>query len=175
MVATLRAAHKHHRLQSHRANFILHGMRIGPTFVALMSGIVISLAAIGQAEPTSRETISIEPDPSRPDSPENKATAAKLDKIIVPNVNFNSLDITAVVDFLNATSKQHDPEHAGVKFRLDLPANANAPAVHRSVSITLSNVPLGELLSFIEMQTNLKRHLVNGVVVWSPPAVPDAP
>ena len=102
----------------------------------------------------------------------------KLASIIIPKVNFDKLDIAAVVKFLSEKSKELDPDHTGINFVLRLttesapppaattpsgPAPAGgeaAPAepsrqIHREVSIKLENVPLSEILGYIVQQTNL--------------------
>jgi general secretion pathway protein D len=103
----------------------------------------------------------------------------KLNSIIIDKVNFEKLDIAAVIQFLQSKSKELDPDHQGINFVLRLtadtpvpaetapgaapappPAGAPAPSapptIRREVSITLENVPLSDVLNYITQQTNLK-------------------
>jgi general secretion pathway protein D len=93
----------------------------------------------------------------------------KLNSIIIDKVNFEKLDIAAVIQFLQEKSKELDPDHEGINFVLRLnteaaPASAPgapdaAPPAHpirREVSITLSDVPLADVLQYIVNQTNLQ-------------------
>ena len=103
----------------------------------------------------------------------------KLNSIIIDKVNFEKLDIAAVIQFLQEKSKELDPDHEGVNFVLRLttetappaetapgaapaaPAAPGAPVpdahpIRREVSITLENVPLANVLQYIVQQTNLQ-------------------
>ncbi len=99
------------------------------------------------------------PNTTGADSTESKSTIVKLQSIIVPKVHFEKLDVAHVVQFLTAKSKELDPDHRGVSFLLDLPADTSTPRVRRPVSITLSAVPLTELLGYVCSQTNLQYKL----------------
>jgi general secretion pathway protein D len=99
----------------------------------------------------------------------------KLNSIIIDKVNFEKLDIAAVIQFLQEKSKELDPDHEGINFVLRLstesappaapgsvpagaPPTESAPAhpIRREVSITLENVPLADVLQYIVNQTNLQ-------------------
>jgi general secretion pathway protein D len=103
----------------------------------------------------------------------------KLNSIIIDKVNFEKLDIAAVIQFLQQKSKELDPDHQGINFVLRLTADqpppeaapgaaapapppagtpppAPPPSIRREVSITLENVPLSDVLNYITQQTNLK-------------------
>jgi general secretion pathway protein D len=130
--------------------------------------------------------IVVKDEPVNPNTGPNNSQRAeitrKLQSIIIDKVNFDKLDITTVIQFLTAKSKELDPAHQGINFVLRLSSNTpavdpNAPAapggaapapapgapgatppppIHREVSITLDNVPLIELLNYITEQTNLQ-------------------
>ena len=119
-------------------------------------------------------------DPNKPQGEGNRVNITrKLQSIVIDKVNFDKLDITTVIQFLTAKSKELDvPTHEGINFVLRLssntpdesapaapgaapaapgaPAAPPAPPIHREVSITLDNVPLIELLNYITQQTNLQ-------------------
>jgi general secretion pathway protein D len=119
----------------------------------------------------------------------------KLQSIIIDKVNFEKLDIAAVIQFLQQKSKELDPDHQGINFVLRLssdttpapdagaaaapaagaPADASAAAasahtIHREVSITLSDVPLSEVLGYIIQQTNLQ-YSVEDYAVYLRPSI----
>jgi general secretion pathway protein D len=127
-------------------------------------------------------------------SPSQRAEITrKLQSIIIDKVNFDKLDIAAVIQFLTEKSKELDPNHVGINFVLRLtsdtpPPAANAPTgpggggnngapaappppdIHRAVSITLENVPLAEILGYIVQQTNLQ-YSVEDYAVYLRPSV----
>jgi len=121
----------------------------------------------------------------------------KLQSIIIDKVNFEKLDIAAVIQFLQQKSKELDPDHQGINFVLRLrsdvappavgatgttpaagaaPADASAaavaaaPTIHREVSITLENVPLSEILGYVISQTNLQ-YSVEDYAVYLRPSI----
>ena len=53
----------------------------------------------------------------------------KLQSIIIDKVNFEKLDVAAVIQFLQQKSKELDPDHQGVNFVLRLTSNAPPPTV----------------------------------------------
>jgi general secretion pathway protein D len=126
-------------------------------------------------------------------SSERADITRKLQSIIIDKVNFDKLDIAAVIDFLTKKSKELDPDHQGINFVLrltsDTPPAAAAttptgpagtpgaaaatpppPDIHRPVSITLENVPLSEILGYIVQQTNLQ-YSVEDYAVYLRPSV----
>ncbi|MCE0521428.1 MAG: tetratricopeptide repeat protein [Methylacidiphilales bacterium] len=122
----------------------------------------------------------------------------KLESIIIDKVNFEKLDIAAVIQFLQDKSKELDPDHQGINFVLRLnsetaapeaapaPGGAAAPtgaapaageaapaasqAIHREVSISLTDVPLSEILGYIIQQTNLQ-YSVEDYAVYLRPSI----
>jgi general secretion pathway protein D len=131
--------------------------------------------------------------------PSNRAEIThKLQSIVIDKVNFEKLDIAAVIQFLQQKSKELDPAHEGVNFVLRLnsevaptdattPAGAAAPTgtpapagaapdntaqhpIHREVSITLTDVPLSEILGYVISQTNLQ-YSVEDYAVYLRPSI----
>jgi len=119
----------------------------------------------------------------------------KLQSIIIDKVNFEKLDIAAVIQFLQQKSKELDPDHQGINFVLRLTADQAAGAdaaappaapaatdasaaataaplhpIHREVSITLTDVPLSEVLGYIIQQTNLQ-YSVEDFAVYLRPSI----
>jgi len=101
---------------------------------------------------------------------ENEKTNYKLTSIAIPKVNFDKLDISAVIDFLTTKSKELDPQHTGLHFNLKWPAGSASETLHlhREVNITIDDVPMSELLAYICQQTNLSYRIIKGVVVIAP-------
>ena len=128
--------------------------------------------------------------------PSNRAIIThKLQSIIIDKVNFEKLDIAAVIQFLQQKSKELDPDHQGINFVLRLTSDTSAPAdtgaaaapgagtgtpadaaattartIHREVSITLSDVPLSEVLGYVISQTNLQ-YSVEDYAVYLRPSI----
>ena len=136
--------------------------------------------------------------------PSNRANITrKLQSIIIDKVNFEKLDIAAVIQFLQQKSKELDPDHQGINFVLRLSSDTTVPAeapaapggaaaptgapaapgapgaapeaapahpIHREVSITLSDVPLSEVLGYVISQTNLQ-YTVEDYAVYLRPSI----
>ena len=115
----------------------------------------------------------------------------KLQSLIIDKVNFDKLDIATVIQFLTQKSKEIDPDHVGINFVLRLTSDtpppssttptgaaapaggaapAQAPDIHREVSITLENVPLADILGYIVQQTNLQ-YSVEDYAVYLRPSI----
>jgi general secretion pathway protein D len=129
--------------------------------------------------------------------PSNRANITrKLESIIIDKVNFDKLDIATVIQYLQQKSKELDPDHQGINFVLRLTADTNAatpdagpagappaapatdttPAtapshpIHREVSITLTDVPLSDILGYVIAQTNLQ-YTVEDYAVYLRPSI----
>jgi general secretion pathway protein D len=120
----------------------------------------------------------------------------KLESIIIDKVNFEKLDIASVIQFLQQKSKELDPDHEGINFVLRLNSETAPPTdttgaaaggaatptgaastdasaahpIHREVSITLTDVPLSEILGYIISQTNLQ-YSVEDYAVYLRPSI----
>jgi general secretion pathway protein D len=123
----------------------------------------------------------------------------KLATIVIDKVNFEKLDIAAVIQFLQQKSKELDPDHQGINFVLRLTSNSTPPvdatgagaaagaapapaagaapaaapvdtakSIHREVSITLTDVPLSEVLNYVLQQTNLSASVEDYAVYLRP-------
>jgi general secretion pathway protein D len=138
--------------------------------------------------------------PNLPNQGSNRATITrKLQSIIIDKVNFEKLDIGSVIQFLQEKSKELDPDHQGINFVLRLTADTPPPAtgpggtapaptgpapggtpdssapatphtIHREVSITLTDVPLADVLGYIIQQTNLQ-YSVEDYAVYLRPSI----
>ncbi len=118
--------------------------------------------------------------------PSNRAKIThKLESIVIDKVNFEKLDIAAAIQFLQQKSKELDPDRQGVNFVLRLTSEAAPPGaapgappteapsahpIHREVSITLTDVPLADILGFIISQTNLQ-YSVEDYAVYLRPSI----
>jgi hypothetical protein len=101
-----------------------------------------------------------------PDDKVAQATKQKLQTIIIDKINFQNLDVATVVQFLAQKSKELDPTHEGINFVL---ANLDsAPNVHRSISMSLENIPLSDLVREIAQQAQLGVS-INGTIVTLKP------
>ena len=135
-----------------------------------------------------------------PTATSNRANIThKLQSIIIDKVNFEKLDIAAVIQFLQQKSKELDPDHQGINFVLRLSSDTAIPPdatrlaagaaptaapggdattapvtpphpIHREVSITLENVPLSDVLGYVISQTNLQ-YTVEDYAVYLRPSI----
>jgi general secretion pathway protein D len=95
----------------------------------------------------------------------------KLQNIIIPSLSFNDMPLENAVRFLAAKSKELDPTGEGVNFVLkakptilpkkaadnrDAEPAAPPPTIPRNITLTLSQVPLGDVVRFITNLTNLQ-------------------
>ena len=152
----------------------------------------------GWAEEISSDIVAPPTTSNGPDNGGSNRAAInrKLQSIIIDKVNFEKLDIAAVIQFLQQKSKELDPDHQGINFVLRLttdttpppdatpgatpapaPAGGATPApdtsahpIHREVSITLTDVPLSEVLGYIIEQTNLQ-YSVEDYAVYLRPSI----
>lgn len=104
----------------------------------------------------------------------------KLRQITVPSIQFESLDIEQVVQFLEQKAFELDEtgiEPRGVNFVLNLNTGGGvdengepieAPNITRRVSLSLTDVPLSEVLRFVSTITNLQVKVDEYAVVLAP-------
>jgi len=104
------------------------------------------------------------------DTAEGKPIAKKFTTIIIPWVNFERTDIAQVIGFLRNKSKALDPEHIGVKFRLAVPPDSDSkPSGHqRQVGLTLEDEPIGHVINYVCVETELDYKIADGTVVLYP-------
>jgi uncharacterized protein YbaR (Trm112 family) len=105
------------------------------------------------------------------DTPSGKPVQAKLNSIILHGISFEKEDIATVLKYLSEQSKRLDPEHAGVKIRLDLsvsPEVKNFP-VRRIVNLKVGDeMCLAEALAIVCEVTNLGYRIEDDVVILEP-------
>lgn len=79
----------------------------------------------------------------------------KLERIILPNVEFHQTTLRDAVDFLREESRRvdgdPDPGRRGVNLIL-----ANSPGTSTRITLTLHNIPLSEALKYVAAQAGLK-------------------
>ncbi|MBQ7393590.1 MAG: DUF4974 domain-containing protein, partial [Lentisphaeria bacterium] len=89
---------------------------------------------------------------------------AKLDRIILPSLEFDESDINAVVKHLNQRSRTYDPLHEGVNFSISM-TDAERALLNK-VNMRFSNIPLSEALRYICQDLGLKYRVDNdGVTI----------
>ncbi|MFQ3670018.1 MAG: hypothetical protein SNJ84_01015 [Verrucomicrobiia bacterium] len=102
----------------------------------------------------------------------------KLESIIIPELNFNEVDITDAVAYLQEQSKVLDPDKQGVNIVLKaeptvIPGagEATGPAIAppiRSVNLNLREVPLMQVLELLTSTTNMQFKVDEFAVVILP-------
>lgn len=93
----------------------------------------------------------------------------KLQNIIIPSLSFNDMPLENAIRFLAAKSKELDPTGEGVNFVLKSRPTVQppkpgeqtkeptpTPTIPRNITLTLSQVPLGDVVRFITNLTNLQ-------------------
>lgn len=87
---------------------------------------------------------------------------AKLDRIILPSLEFEDSDINGVVGLLNQRSRTHDTMKEGVTFSIAM-TDAERAMLNK-VNMRFSNIPLSEALRYICQDLGLKYRIDNNGV-----------
>jgi general secretion pathway protein D len=100
-------------------------------------------------------------------NPEKQPLLLKLNSIVVPSVNFNTVELSKVVNTLTAISEEYDKSEGtgpkGVNIVLIDPSNKNP-----NVSITLRNLSLKRILDFITDATGYQYEVQADAIVVRP-------
>ena len=148
------------------------------SFASLLLGATISCA---HAQASSQKTAEAESRtrPGVADSAEGQASVTirhKLASIIIPNVEFHSTTLSDAIEYLRQESRRldtdPDPDARGMNIFLKLPAASRPtalspdvghsesvsilPSANTRVTLTLSHVPLLEVLKYLATQAGLK-------------------
>lgn len=132
-------------------------------FLLLAGMTTVGTALVAQ---TTGSTVA----PNAPADPKTAAVADRLTNTILPSVDFKAVDVADAISFLNKEGKAHDPAHKGFNIVLDLsvPPGRSTSKIHRPVTIKLENVPLSDVLAYIDQQTNLEFSVGENKVVFRP-------
>ena len=76
----------------------------------------------------------------------------KLSSIIVESINFEDESLEEIVSYLNFKSQELDPLGGGINFVLKLDPT-DVIAINSRVNLTLRNVPIGEVLKQVTIDT----------------------
>lgn len=101
---------------------------------------------------------------------------AKLDNITVPIVSFEEASLEEAVEYLEAKSRQLDPEivedNRGISFVLNMGSGKNSPEIDailsKRFSLRLQNVPLREIVKYVAQQTGTAYSVDSYAVVFRP-------
>ena len=99
----------------------------------------------------------------------DSATYEKLKKLTI-DVRWDKTDIQSALADLAAKSLKTDPDHVGVRFVLQLSGGDPevAKKVPHDVQITLTNVPLFDVMQYFSQQTNLIPQIHKNCVIMVP-------
>ena len=78
----------------------------------------------------------------------------RMANMVMPNIDFNQVDIQSAVKFLNQESKRNDPDGLGVNIILSL-TNEELASVPK-LSLSLRNLPLTEVVRYMCQKCGLK-------------------
>lgn len=81
----------------------------------------------------------------------NQGVYEKLSRIVYPRISFADTDIRAVLNQLEKRSKDYDPEKEGLVINRNLP-----PDLELNVTLSCTDMPLGEILRYICLMTGLE-------------------
>jgi len=101
----------------------------------------------------------------------NFAISQKLNSIIIPSVNFVEADIEAAANFLTQRTRELDPEGVGVSFLLRGEAVKSSS---NTFSLSLTDVPAGEVLRYISGLAGVKTRIEEYAVFIVALAEPDS-
>ncbi|WP_269526770.1 hypothetical protein [Coraliomargarita parva] len=88
----------------------------------------------------------------------------KMENIIIPQVNFSSMELTRVIETLSELSVEYDAERKGVNIVPLFDPNQRNPRVN----ITLRNLNLDRILGFVTAQVNFAYDVGTDAVTVSP-------
>jgi len=121
---------------------------------------------------TAQSQLAMQPAPSASPAPPSNTQAGrvliqhKLDSMVL-SVDLKDATLDEAIQFLNLESKNLDPDHQGIHFVLspDLVAKDRAPG---TISLDLDNIPLGQLLRYIDQLANVTHAVKDDGVYFSP-------
>jgi len=95
------------------------------------------------------------------DATYDDVTFQKL-KALKVSVSWNNLSLKEALEDLTSRSQQADPDHLGIKFISKVPSDA------QKVNVTITDVPIHNVLGYLLQQTNLRMKIHKGEVVILP-------
>ena len=123
----------------------------------------------GTGDPTENLALFVEP-------AEAEALQEKLETLVVPAVEFHDTPLFDALDFLRTRAAELDvetpPAQRGVDIILDVPPDMAVEVEGRRITLTLSNVPLGEVFRYVTELVGLESRTEGNVIVISVPKAP---
>ena len=77
---------------------------------------------------------------------------SRMDRIIIPQIEFEDADAATVLDWISSRSAKYDPNKRGVVINKSFPESSD----NWRVSINMRNIPMSEVIRYICQQTGLK-------------------
>jgi hypothetical protein len=93
--------------------------------------------------------------------------SAKLDKIIIPKVEFIDCEIDEALDFLRKRARDLDPAGKGVNIILQVPTDFDRSCY--TVTFSLKDIPLRDAIDYVARSVNLETKVERSAVVVSLP------
>ena len=88
----------------------------------------------------------------------------RLERIILPKINFTGIELTEVIDTLSELSLEHDPDEEGVNIVVLFNPSVSNP----KVNMTLRNLSLDRVLEFITQQVNFTYDIGDDAITIQP-------
>jgi len=98
---------------------------------------------------------------------DRSSIASKLNDIVIPRIEFEDTSLNSVVQYLISESKDNDtsPEKTGIPITLHL--NADQMDQIPKITISLDDIPVGEVIRYICQSTGLKYRVGDRAVIIS--------
>jgi hypothetical protein len=90
-------------------------------------------------------------------------TTKRTEKITFPRIEFRESKVSEIAALLSAKTKELDAEKIGVQ--LELTPAALAAAKNTSVTLTLKNIPLIEVVKYVTNLANLKYKVTTSKII----------
>jgi hypothetical protein len=133
-------------------HFVQNRLLLGLFLIGI--SVVLSLPAQAQSAPTGRAVV----------------IQRKLEKIELPVLLLKDSTLQESVEFLQQKSRTLDPDHMGINFVINLPADH--PARQTRVNLDMRNIPLGAALDYILRPANLTYRVDSyAVVIFELPVI----
>ena len=89
---------------------------------------------------------------------------SRMDRIIIPQIEFEDADVGTVLDWISSRSLRYDPNKRGININKSFPESSD----NWRVSINMRNIPMSEVIRYICQQTGLKYRIDSDSIFVGP-------
>ena len=118
----------------------------------------VQLPVAARNMPASKPGISPSATPDFEKSKADESLKSRLANIIIPKIEFHEATVSEAIDFLNQKCRELDPEHQGVRIKIQgiNSSQTGGNSSDQKITLSLSNCPLMEAMHYITSLANLK-------------------